>query len=98
VQGRRARGRATEAAVARASHQGGRDGAAGARATGLQGTRREEERGGEGRERERERGRGRERGGELTLGSKSGNLHLENLGHNGEERDVRVGGSCAQEN
>jgi hypothetical protein len=58
VQGRRARGRASEAAVARASHKGGRDGAAGARATGLQGTRREEERGGEGREREGEGGRG----------------------------------------
>jgi hypothetical protein len=29
----------------------------------------------------------RERGGELTSGSKSGNHHLQILGHNGEERD-----------
>jgi hypothetical protein len=43
---------------------------------------REEERGG--RERERER----ERGGELTLGSKSDDHRLQNLGHNEGEREV----------
>jgi hypothetical protein len=34
----------------------------------------------------REEGRGR--GEELTLGSKSGDHRLQNLGHNGEEREV----------
>jgi hypothetical protein len=52
-----------------------------------------------GRERERERerrrrGRGR---GELTSGSKSGDHHLQNLGHHGEERDGRERELCAGE-
>jgi hypothetical protein len=57
------------------------------RATGQQGARREEERGG-GEGGEGERGRGREREGELTSGSKSGDHRLQNLGHNGEEREM----------
>jgi hypothetical protein len=36
----------------------------------------------------RESERERERGGELTSGSKSGDHRLQNLGHNGEEREV----------
>jgi hypothetical protein len=99
--GARARGRASGAASARTSRrgsearwgtQGVRDGARRGRvtgqqghATGLQGARREEERGGEGREREEGRG-------ELTSGSKSGDHHLQNLGHNGEEREGIVRG------
>jgi hypothetical protein len=41
-----------------------------------------------GRGRRRERGRERERGGELTSATKSGDLHLQNLGHHGGEREV----------
>jgi hypothetical protein len=59
---------------------------------GQQGARREEERGGEG-----ERGRGREKERELTSGSKSGDHRLQNLGHNGEERDGRERELCAGE-
>jgi hypothetical protein len=57
----------------------------------------EEEEGERERERERERrrrGRGR---GELTSGSKSGDHHLQNLGHHGEERDGRERELCAGE-
>jgi hypothetical protein len=43
----------------------------------------------------RERERERERGGELTSGSKSGDHHLQNLGHHGERERWRIGGCCA---
>jgi hypothetical protein len=39
--------------------------------------------------------RERERGGELTLGSKSGDHRLQNLGHHGERERWRRGGCCA---
>jgi hypothetical protein len=42
------------------------------------------------REREKERG--------AHLGSKSGDHRLQNLGHNGEEREMGERGSCAREN
>jgi hypothetical protein len=42
-----------------------------------------------------EEGEGRRRGrGELTSGTKSGNLRLQNLGHHEGEREVGEGGSC----
>jgi hypothetical protein len=40
---------------------------------------------------------GWERGGELTSRSKSGDHRLQNLGHNGEERDGRERELCAGE-
>jgi hypothetical protein len=44
------------------------------------------------------RERERERAGDLTSGSKSGDHHLQNLGHHGErERWERKGGCCAGE-
>jgi hypothetical protein len=77
---------------------GPRDEAIGGARRGLQGARREEERGG-GREREREgeRGRGQGRGEELTSGSKFGDHHLQNLGHHGRERWERERELCTGE-
>jgi hypothetical protein len=93
TRGRGARGRGARASrrwarVSRRARGRGEGGRRRAAAAGLQGVRREEERGG-GRERERER-EGEGRGGELTSGSKSGDHRLRNLGHHGErERDGR---------
>jgi hypothetical protein len=61
------------------------DGAAGALPTRAQG----KMEGHAGREKGRERGRERE-GEELTLGSKSSDHRLQNLGLNGEEREREV--------
>jgi hypothetical protein len=58
---------------------GPHDGVARGARRGYRGARMEEERGGV----ERERGEG-----ELTLGSKSGDHRLQNLGHHGGEREV----------
>jgi hypothetical protein len=51
-----------------------------------------------GEEGEEKRERDRERGWELTSGTKSGDLRLQNLGHHGGEREVGERGSCAREN
>jgi hypothetical protein len=83
--GREATGRAAARARTRRGAGAGAAGAAGAQGTCAG----EKEGEGEGK-RERER--------ELTSGSKSGDHHLQNLGHHGEEREMGERGSCAREN
>jgi hypothetical protein len=65
----------------------GRQGRAGHQGRAGEGARGKKEREGRRREREREK----ERGGELTSGSKSSDHRLQNLGHNGEERELCAG-------